>query len=273
MTAPFFDSELEGVATFWRILRTDGVALAFTSHNRPLRFDGMTHLAAPGMLPSAIRRTARLERDSVEVQGMLSHDAISETDLAAGRFADARVSIGVVDWESLKRAVLFQGTLGNVSAEGNGFAAELQSAKALLETDFVPRTSPTCRTAFCDADCRLNPAAYTRLTRVEAISQSSNAALFRGVASAADYLHGEVRWVDGPHAGISMQVVNVQTDALVLDQPLSADVQAGHRAYLREGCDHTIATCEGRFANAVNFQGEPFLPGNDLLTRYPTSSS
>ena len=42
----------------------------------------------------------------------------------------------------------------------------------------------------------------------------------------------------------------------------------GSRALAMEGCDHTLETCATRFANAVNFQGEPFLPGNDLLTRY-----
>jgi hypothetical protein len=41
---------------------------------------------------------------------------------------------------------------------------------------------------------------------------------------------------------------------------------------LREGCDHTLPTCAERFANAVNFQGEPFLPGNDLVVRYGLSS-
>jgi hypothetical protein len=30
-----------------------------------------------------------------------------------------------------------------------------------------------------------------------------------------------------------------------------------------------LATCGGRFGNALNFRGEPYLPGIDLLTRYP----
>ena len=70
-----------------------------------------------------------------------------------------------------------------------------------------------------------------------------------------------------------MHVVNVESGGLVLDQPLSVIIEPGHRAYVREGCDHTVYTCSSRFGNAVNFQGEPFLPGNDVLTRYPTSSS
>jgi hypothetical protein len=40
------------------------------------------------------------------------------------------------------------------------------------------------------------------------------------------------------------------------------------RARLKEGCDHTLATCASRFGNAVNFRGEPFLPGNDMVIRY-----
>ena len=44
---------------------------------------------------------------------------------------------------------------------------------------------------------------------------------------------------------------------------------AGDLVELIEGCDKRLATCAGRFANAVNFRGEPYLPGNDLLTRYP----
>ena len=38
---------------------------------------------------------------------------------------------------------------------------------------------------------------------------------------------------------------------------------------LTEGCDKRFATCRTRFANSANFRGEPHLPGNDLLTRYP----
>ncbi len=273
MSAVFFAEELEGVATWWRIMRRDGITLAFTSHNRSLQFDGITHLAAPGMLPSAIRRTARLERDSVEVQGILSHETISRTELEDGRFTEAHVAIGMVNWENLQRSTLFHGSLGNVSVEDDGYTAELRSAKASLEQDLVPRTSPTCRATFCDVACRLNPVVYTRLAVVEAIDTMANAVRFAALTQTANYIQGELRWVDGPHAGLKMRVLGAEGGGLVLDQPLSVTMEPGHRAYVKEGCDHTVSTCSARFGNAVNFQGEPFLPGNDVLTRYPTSSS
>ena len=57
--------------------------------------------------------------------------------------------------------------------------------------------------------------------------------------------------------------------ALVLDPPLDQALDPGWRALVREGCDHGLDTCATRFGNAANFRGEPFLPGNDLLARYP----
>ena len=58
---------------------------------------------------------------------------------------------------------------------------------------------------------------------------------------------------------------------LTCDTPLDARLAPGTRAIVREGCDHRFDTCAKRFGNAVNFQGEPFLPGNDLLAQYPVN--
>ena len=149
MSRVFFQQELEAGATFWRVRRRDGIMLGLTSHDRDLWFDGVLHRAAPGMVPSAIRRTADLSPDSAEVEGALTHDSIPAADLAGGRFDGAAVEIGVVDWSNLDRAVLYRGEIGAVSEQAGSFSAELRSAKADLEADLVPRTSPTCRAQFC----------------------------------------------------------------------------------------------------------------------------
>jgi uncharacterized phage protein (TIGR02218 family) len=273
MSRVFFAAELEGVATFWRIRRRDGITLGLTSHDRDLWFDGIVHRAAPGMLPSAIRRTADLSPDSAEVEGALTHDSIPPDDLAAGRFDGAAVEIGVVDWEGLDRAVLYRGEIGGVSEQAGSFNAELRSAKADLEADTVPRTSPTCRAQFCGPGCTLSAARFTHEAVLAAIDFTANRVAFAGGPAPAAMRDGSLRWVDGPHAGLTMEVIAVDGAGLVLDQELDPTLGPGARARLREGCDHTVQTCQARFANAVNFQGEPFLPGNDLIARYPTPST
>jgi uncharacterized phage protein (TIGR02218 family) len=272
MTRVFQREALEGLATFWRVHRRDGVTLGLTGHDRDLWFDGVRHRAAPGMLPSAIRRSADLAPDSAEVHGALTHDCIASADLAGGRFDGAAVEIGVIDWESLDRAVLYRGEIGGVTEQAGRFGAELISAKAALEADVVPRTSPTCRARFGGPGCTLSVARFTHEAVLVSADVAENRVAFAGGPPPDAMRQGSVRWIDGPQAGVVVEVVSADANGLVLEQPIDPALASGAHALLREGCDHTLQTCAQRFANAANFQGEPFVPGNDLLARHPAPS-
>lgn len=273
MNRVFFRTELEGTATFWRIERRDGVALGFTSHDRDLWIDGLLHRAAPGMLPSAVCRTAGLTPDSVDIEGALAHDAIGPADLAAGRYDGAAVQLGILDWETGDTAVLYRGEIGTISEQGAQFSAELVSAKALLAIDAIPRTSPTCRAEFCGEGCSLSAARFTHDLGVVAVDIDLNAIALEQGPGVSAFRDGQVRWLDGERCGRASAVVDVQGDWLVLEDDLPADAALGQLVRAREGCDHTIATCSARFGNAANFRGEPYLPGNDILGRYPAARS
>lgn len=268
MSRVWFSEPLETVATFWRVERRDGVALGFSTHDRDLWFDGLLHRSAPGMVPSAIRRSADLEPDSAEVEGVLSHDSIAAADLALGRYDGARVTIGLVDWENLERHAVYRGTIGKVTEEANGFSAALESRKLELQRDPVPRTSPGCRAAFCGPGCTLSAARFSHEGRVVGFDPASGLLSVSSGAALSALRGGMLRWLDGPYAGQRMEILGQQDGAIMLDTPLDHAPPEGTRIMLREGCDRTLATCANRFGNAVNFQGEPHLPGNDLITRY-----
>ena len=273
MSRVWFAAPLETAASFWRVIRRDGVTLGFTAHDRDLWFDGVLHRAAPGMVPSAIRRSADFEPDSAEVQGALSHDSISASDLAGGRFDGARVLIGLADWESLERHTIYRGTIGTVTEQAGSFTAALESRKLELQRDPVPRTSPSCRAAFCGPGCTLSGARFSHDGVLTGFDPVANSVRLNTAAAPADLVGGTLRWLDGPYAGQTMNVVGLAGAAHVLDTPLDQSPPLGARVILREGCDRTLATCASRFANAGNFQGEPHLPGNDLVTRYPSPTA
>lgn len=267
MTRVFFARELDTAATFWRVLRRDGVALGFTSHNRDLVFGGILHRAAPGMVPSAVRLTSDLSEENAGVEGALSHDAISEIDLSAGLYDEAAIEVGIVDWDNLDNTILYSGTLGRITDDRTGFSGELRSAKRLLDQDLVPRTSPTCRATFCGRGCGLSASRFTNRFVIENIDFDLNRVQVPGI-QVADYLDGQIRFLDGPQTGIAFAIVGTDSNWLALDRPLSDGLANGTAAEIVQGCDHTLTTCANRFDNALNFRGEPFLPGNDLLARY-----
>ena len=263
----FFDRELDTAATFWRVFRSDGVALGFVSHDRDLTFGGLRHRAAPGMAPAAIRKTASLSEDNAGVEGTLSHDSISDDELTAGLFDGAAIEIGIVDWETLDHHTLYTGVIGRIEDNKRSFSADLLSAKHVLEQDLVPRTSPTCRAVFCGNGCGLSALRFTQRVALDAFDLDNNQVRFTGIEG-ADHIDGEVRFLSGPQTGLRFGILSATGGWMTLDRPLHSQVAIGARAELLEGCDHTLGTCATRFGNAVNFRGEPFLPGNDLLARY-----
>ena len=100
MSEVYGEDRLATRAFFWRIERRDGVTLGFTSHDRDLMLDGVRLRAAPGIRPAALRLTSEIAGDDAQMDGAITHDAISAVDLEAGRFDGAGVTIGSIDWQS-----------------------------------------------------------------------------------------------------------------------------------------------------------------------------
>ena len=269
MSIDWLAGEVTTLALCWRIERRDGVAIGLTSHDRDLVRDGLIYRAAPGMTPSAIQRSDALDADTMEVRGAIDHGTISATDLIAGRWDGARVTITAVDWtQPGHQAVpLGEGEIGAVELADTGFAAELTGIAALLDAPASEETSPTCRAELGDRRCRVAMAARARVGQV---TDAQDKALTLDIAEpvANGWAGGRIRWLTGANSGLAEEVVASDGNVVTLRRPprfASGDA----RIEITEGCDKRLETCRDRFANAANFRGEPHLPGIDLLTRYP----
>ena len=262
------DGELTSIALCWRLERPDGAGIALTSHDERLIVGGITHERAPGIAPAAITRSLGLEPHSGEIAGALNAEALEEEDLALGRWVGARAGLTAVDWQDPDAGAieLLCGELGNVSVNGDSFSAELLGAATKLDAPVCPATSPECRARFGDKRCRVDLAGRTISARVIAASDSE-LTLDRTVDD--KFVLGRVRYLGGANCGHSTVVVGIEGAVVNVRDLPRAPVEIGCRVELREGCDKRFETCVNRFANAVNFRGEPHLPGADLLTRYP----
>lgn len=260
------------LAFCWRIERRDGIAIGLTSHDRPLDIGGLTYLASPGVTPSAIRRTGAVEAAVTDIDGALSSDALTPAELAQGRWDGAHVTLCLTEWDSPGALwlTLAEGTLGAVRESNGAFSATLDSAKAALSRAIAPATSPMCRATLGDRDCRVDMAMRRRILRVGVLA--GNRLAIPGTADLTPYGSGRLRWLDGPRCGLWDGIAGVEAGALLLDDAPDEVPVPGTRILVEEGCDRRIATCSARFSNAANFRGEPYLPGTDLLTRYPGAS-
>lgn len=259
---------LTTLAFCWRIERRDGIAIGLTSHDRDMVIGGLLYRAAPGMTPSAIRSGIGLEGDDSDVAGALSSDAIGEADLMAGRWDGAALEVWLTEWDAPGALwlLLASGEIGAVSRRGDAFTAELIGASAVLGAAIAPSTSPDCRARLGDRACRVDMAGRRRIVAVEGVA---DVVLSVPTLEPGLYAFGTARWMSGENSGLVQSVLDNDADGVTLADPPAFPVVGGALLLLTEGCDRQLSTCAQRFGNVVNFRGEPYLPGMDLLTRYP----
>ena len=260
---------LSGLAYLWRVQRRDGVALGFTSHDRALLVDGLRYEPAPGMRPFAITETGSAEEDGSEVTGALTSDKLTEAELMAGHYDGARVEMRLVDWTNPDggTVLLTAGSMGAVSSSGGSFEAELQTPAAQLQRVPVETTSPECRAALGDRRCQVDLSKRRRRVTIASVGTDGRIQVEDALAAGA-FAYGRMRFLSGVLAGQDISLLRSGADWVEPSGDFSG-AATGDLAELTEGCDKRWATCRDRFQNQANFRGEPFVPGQDSLLRYP----
>ncbi|MFN2259893.1 MAG: DUF2163 domain-containing protein, partial [Parasphingopyxis sp.] len=212
-----------------------------------------------------------LDPDAMDVTGALSADALTAADLAAGRWDGAALRLFVVDWSEPEgdQLLLARGELGAVSIEDNRFTAELKGPAAQLAIPVAELTSPDCRADLGDERCRVDLAPLVTITEIAAVIDDTVIDVAAAGGPANGYGYGRLRWIGGANSGLAAAILRSDGNRISLREAPAFAAAVGDRVELTRGCDKIFATCRDRFANSENFRGEPHLPGNDLLTRYP----
>ncbi|MBV7255200.1 DUF2163 domain-containing protein [Pacificimonas sp. WHA3] len=267
--AAALDAPLTSLAWLWRLVRADGIALGFTTHDRTVRWDGMDYHPAPGMVPSATIESDGLDVEGLDVSGVLSSDAIRAVDIAAGRYDGARASLMLLDWTAPEAGALtlMSGTLADLVERGAAFEARLETAETVLSRVPVELTTPECRARLGDARCGVDLKPLRRnVTVAEIIDQSQ--VRVSDVDPERLYIYGVARPLSGALAGVDIGISRVDGDILIFDDAV-AGLSVGDDMRLTQGCDRRWQTCRVRFGNGDRFRGEPHVPGRDAVLRYP----
>lgn len=272
---------LTHVCQCWAVTRRDGVVLGFTDHDRPLTFDGITFAADSGMTAKALSNTTGLSVDNTEAVGMLSADSITEADIAAGRYDHADVVIWQVQWDNLAaRQIRFRGTLGEMTRNGAEFQVELRGLAERLNQPQGRSYLKTCAAVLGDAACGIDTRSDTLFVAEVEIDRDSDGQRFdlatRVPFNDRWFENGVLEGLSGAAAGLTALIKHDRNTLgrrhVTLWQPLRVAVAAGDTFRLVAGCDKRAVTCREKFANLINFQGFPHIPGDDWLMAVPRSS-
>ena len=270
------DSGTTTLARCWQIARRDGMVLGFTDHDLDLSFAGTLFRAGTGLTAQTLEQATGLSVDNSEAIGALSDAAITETDIAAGRFDGAQVTTWMVNWADVaQRVVLFRGTLGDISRSGGAFRAELRGLSEPLNQPQGRVFQRACSAVLGDSACGVDLSIAGYEVEAEVLAVQDNRVLTFAPFEQEEgwFEKGRLRVLSGAAEGLEGLI---KTDTRTSDHreiglwaPLAVDVQIGDRLRLQVGCDKRFDTCRLRFANHLNFRGFPDIPGEDWLAVGP----
>jgi uncharacterized phage protein (TIGR02218 family) len=262
----------------WKIVRADGAVQGFTDHDAAVSFDDLTYEAVSGFTASEVQSSLGLAVDNLTVLGALSSGTLNDADLAAGLYDNAAIEIWRVNWAAPDMRVLMRkGNLGEVKRGKAAFQAEVRGLAHILNQPVGRGYGYSCDADLGDARCTIdltNPI-YRGVGTVAALLDQRRLTV-AGLDAFADqwFAGGKLVWSSGANANRAMEVKRHGAVAglvtLELWQAMSEAVVIGDGFVVTAGCDKQFSTCKAKFANAVNFRGFPYMPGNDAVTSYPT---
>lgn len=271
------DSGATTMAYCWKVTRTDGVIQGFTEHDLDLTFGGVTYEASSGFTATQMEASLGLAVDNLNVDGALSSDTINDNDVASGLYDNAEIELYWVNWADTTQSVLLsKGAVGEVQRMLTAFTAELRS-----QSDRMGQNTGRAYQRFCDAklgDSRctidLTNSIYHGSGTVTSL-QNPRIIVASGLTAFTNdwFSLGIITFTGGANDGLTMDVkihsYDGTTVTVELWQRPSYAIVGGDTFTIIVGCRKDNGTCISKFNNIINFQGFPFIPGNDILTAYP----
>ena len=268
------------ICTCWKATLVNGEVMGFTDHIRDLVIDGVNYRAASGHTPTSIVSNSSLAVDNLEVQGVFDSESITEDDIRSGLWDFAQVEIMQMNYQDLSQGSLRQhtGRLGEVRSGRGSFVAELRGLSQQMQQTMGVLYSPTCRADLGDAACGIDLAVYSvngsvngSVTEAMQVANDRRSFIDTARTEAMSYFdNGKLTWLTGANAGLAMEVKTYTAIdgkfMLYLSMPYA--IELGDTYTVVPGCKKRFKEdCQTKFVNAINFRGEPHVPGNDAMLK------
>lgn len=259
--------DVTSLATCWKLTRRDAVVLGFTDHDADIHVGDVLYKARGGMTPTAVSSSLGLQVDNMDIEGLLSDDAITEVDVIAGAYDYAEVSVFMVNYREVEAGILplTTGWLGEVTLKGQQFVAEVRGISQRLQQTIGELYTPTCRALLGDGRCGKDLTAYTVSGSISAVSSNERFEDMGREETIGYFSYGTITFTSGENAGFTTEIRDFARGTFALLIPTPKALQVGDSYTAIAGCDKRLDTCVMRFGNALNFRGEPHVPGTDKM--------
>lgn len=250
---------------------------------------------------TSVKATSTTGVDNMEIMGIIDSDDITEIDIRLGLYDNAEVVIFLMDPTAnpigsvpgpgfhpdyADKICILRGTVGTITLVDGKYTFEVRSTSQFFKQQFGAVTTPTCRAVFGDAGCAPgghlatgNTLAgnYTYGATVGAVQSEFTFHATLGSSWPTDltetyFAEGNITFTSGQNTGVLREVKSHTPSGsgaeriFSLHRPFPYPVAPADTLNIVAGCQKRFREdCIAKFSNALNFVGEPEIPGNDTL--------
>lgn len=273
-TLNFWNSTGKRLISLFSIERTDGVVFRFTNHNTPISFQGETWTPSGGVGSSARRREDAFKDHDIEFRGAITSNRITDDDLLAGKYREAKVTEYVVDHRYPFAGAFFSDVwwIDQVEFTAEEWRTEMSGPTRFLKEKIGDLVGRTCDRTLGDSQCGVSLPGVTASGVVVDGMEDANGrrVIIATVASLPTqvddyYAYGFVTFTSGANNGLVGEVKTYQDSnrRIELQVAMPFPIAIGTTFSIVAGCDRLRATCRDKFSNILNNGGFGFMPTSD----------
>ncbi len=269
------------VAELFTIWLANGTVLTYSSIDLPVAWNGYVYLAN-SLLVAGLKYKCSIDL-SVDKQQITISARTTDTiggipflqALQQGLFDAAfiqRERAFFANWATtagnlvpIGTVIMFKGRVAEIGKIGRTTAELTVAADTTLLDINMPRRlwSPQCTHVLYDSGCGLARGTYSASG---AVGAGSTRTTINWTSATAAFQQGAITFTSGANTGVEATIKAAAPGWLQLAYPLPETPAAGDAFMAAQGCDHTMATCQSKFANLLSFRGYPFVPPPQVMT-------
>lgn len=253
----------------WKITTKDNDILGFTTSSQNLTYDGILYHYFSAKNMEKLNLNLDIKSDESALENIISHELINENDVISGKYNGAKIEIFLLDSENTEFGCvnLLTGFVDEIISDGNNFVAKVLGLKDKINKTIGDLYSPLCRANFCDKKCKLNIDNFKYNGTVIAGANSKNSFQSNVVKEDNYFNYGYVEFTSGKNIGQKVEIQQFKGGFFILKLILPQIVEINDKFNVFVGCSKEFSTCCEKFKNAINFRGEPHLPGINIIFR------
>lgn len=235
-------------------IKTDSEEFYYTTLDKKIKIERKVYIPQTSLKIGDITNYKN-SYSQVAISGSVTDKLISNKMVVNGKLDNAEIIIKLFDYENNEIiANLFSGFVTSVTEDNNVFKVEISSNAFMLDKKIMSVYTPFCRTSLGSKECGVDLGKYSHNCRISEVINDYS--LKADIAKPTGFFNDGRLVIKGKTYDIKSYHNSVVTTYVRID-----GAQKDAEITLIEGCTKRVDCCINKFANIINFRGEPHIPG------------